>query len=173
VAVASPVKGRWPPRANPGAEIDEAWRGRGKPVLPIVETGRGIDALDEIARAPGTARLVFGKLDLAVDLDLTPDEGDPEELVHLALAGEKIAALRLCRFTDSAHCKLDGDAAAMFGVRPTQIHWECTYLAKALDTDVFTRATSRRPRELTPTELDPQRRRKKRERAACICLKFT
>ena len=51
--------------------------------------------------------------------------------------------------TDSAHCKLDGDAAAMFGDRPTQIHRECTYLTKALGTDVFTRDTSRRPRELT------------------------
>lgn len=88
------VAGLLLPKAESAAEIDEAWRSSGKPVLPIVETGRGIDALDEIARAPGTARLVFGKLDLAVDLDLTPDEGDPEELVFLPYRALLVLASR-------------------------------------------------------------------------------
>ncbi|NMG68029.1 CoA ester lyase [Azoarcus indigens] len=52
-------------------------------VLPILETAAGLGAVDAIATAPGCARLVFGKLDLAVELDLVPDEDDAEELVFL------------------------------------------------------------------------------------------
>lgn len=88
------VAGLLLPKAESAATIDEAWRGSGKPILPIVETGLGIDALDEIARAPSTARLVFGKLDLAVDLNLTPDESDPEELVFLPYRALLVLASR-------------------------------------------------------------------------------
>ncbi|WP_341963844.1 CoA ester lyase [Pseudomonas sp. RC10] len=42
----------------------------GKPVLPIIESAKGLLALAEIARAPGVERLSFGGLDLALDLNL-------------------------------------------------------------------------------------------------------
>jgi len=71
------------PKADSAAQVAHAFGVSGKPVLSIVETGLGLEALTDIARAPGSARLVFGKLDLAVELDLVPDESDPEELVFL------------------------------------------------------------------------------------------
>lgn len=71
------------PKADSAAQVAHAFGASGKPVLSIIETGLGLEALAEIARAPGSARLVFGKLDLAVELDLVPDESDPEELVFL------------------------------------------------------------------------------------------
>lgn len=115
-----------------------------------IETDTWADRGREERYLPDIGRSDLRRTSLSLTLAASA-AGDPEELVHLALAGEKIAALRLCRFADSAHCKLDGDAAAMFGVRPTQIRREYTYLAKALGTDVFTRDTSHGPRQLTPT----------------------
>ena len=48
-------------------------------LLPLVETARGIDRLDEIATAPGVQRLVFGTVDFQADLDI---EGDGQELLY-------------------------------------------------------------------------------------------
>lgn len=71
------------PKADSAVQVEHAYDTSGKPVLCIVETGQGIEALPHIAGARGCARLMFGKLDLAVELDLIPDESDPEELVFL------------------------------------------------------------------------------------------
>lgn len=71
------------PKADSAEQVEHAHGASGKPVLCIVETALGIEALPHIARARGCARLMFGKLDLAVELDLIPDESDPEELVFL------------------------------------------------------------------------------------------
>ena len=49
-----------------------------KPVLPLVETAAGIDAVRELARAPRVERLVFGSIDLQLDLGIS---GDGEELL--------------------------------------------------------------------------------------------
>ncbi|MDM0104597.1 CoA ester lyase [Variovorax sp. J22R24] len=51
----------------------------GVALLPLVETARGIDRLDEIAAAPGVQRLVFGTIDFQADLDI---EGDGPELLY-------------------------------------------------------------------------------------------
>jgi len=45
-------------------------RETGKPILPIIESAKGLLALEQIAHAPGVARLSFGGLDLALDLNL-------------------------------------------------------------------------------------------------------
>ena len=45
----------------------------GASVLPLIETARGMLALQEIAAAPGVARLAFGSLDYMVDLDIPAD----------------------------------------------------------------------------------------------------
>lgn len=71
------------PKADSAAQVDHSHHASGKPVLCIVETALGLEALPQIAGTQGCARLMFGKLDLAVELDLIPDESDPEELVFL------------------------------------------------------------------------------------------
>jgi len=82
------------PKAESAASMAHVHEATGKPVLPIIETGAGLDALDAIAGTPGCARLVFGKLDLAVELDLVPDEGDPDELVFLPYRAMLVLASR-------------------------------------------------------------------------------
>ena len=49
-----------------------------KALLPLIETAAGIDALRDIARAPRVERLVFGSIDLQLDLGIT---GDGDELL--------------------------------------------------------------------------------------------
>jgi citrate lyase beta subunit len=79
----SGIAGVMLPKADSAAQVEHAHGISGKPVLCIIETGQGLEALAQIAAARGCARLMFGKLDLAVGLDLIPDESDPEELVFL------------------------------------------------------------------------------------------
>lgn len=43
-------------------------------VIALVETAKGIIAVDELAAAPRLQRIAFGTLDYALDLDLTGDE---------------------------------------------------------------------------------------------------
>ena len=43
-------------------------------VIPLVETARGIVAVDALARAPRVQRIAFGTLDYALDVDLTGDD---------------------------------------------------------------------------------------------------
>lgn len=47
---------------------------RGGVVIPLIESARGLRAVDAIAAADGVQRLAFGTLDFAVDLDLSGDE---------------------------------------------------------------------------------------------------
>jgi citrate lyase subunit beta/citryl-CoA lyase len=50
----------------------------GTPLLPLIESGAGLDALDAIAGVPGVVRLVLGHIDLQVDLGIScgPDESE-------------------------------------------------------------------------------------------------
>ena len=52
---------------------------RGTPILPIVETAAGIWHVEQLALAAGVRRLVFGALDLSVDLRVA---GDEESLLY-------------------------------------------------------------------------------------------
>jgi (S)-citramalyl-CoA lyase len=45
----------------------------GLPVIPIIETARGLLNAAEVASTPGVARLAFGSLDYGLDMGLTPD----------------------------------------------------------------------------------------------------
>lgn len=47
-------------------------------LLPLVESAKGLAALDLIARAPGVARLVFGHLDFQADLGMQCDTDERE-----------------------------------------------------------------------------------------------
>ncbi len=59
-------------------------------LLPLVETAAGIDRLREIAGAPGVQRLVFGSIDLQLDLGI---EGDGDAL--LMFRSQLVLASRL------------------------------------------------------------------------------
>jgi (S)-citramalyl-CoA lyase len=54
----------------------------GKPVLPIVESARGVTALAELAAAEGVDRLSFGSLDLMLDLNTRPDTAGADLLLN-------------------------------------------------------------------------------------------
>ena len=56
-------------------------------VWALIESARGVAAVGEIAAAPGVSRLVFGTLDLALDLDLDTEAGSG----GLAYAAGRIA----------------------------------------------------------------------------------
>lgn len=77
--------------------------------------------------------------------------GDPEELLHLALAGEKIAALRLWHFVASVQYGTETEAATALGIRQPQLSREYRYLSRSLGSDIFVLATRSQPRRLTPT----------------------
>lgn len=57
----------------------------GSPVLALIETARGVLAAERLAQCEGVARLAFGTIDFALDLDLP---GDP---IGLDAAGSLLA----------------------------------------------------------------------------------
>ena len=60
---------------------------KGGVVVPLIETARGLRAVDEIAAADGVQRLAFGTLDFAADLNLSGDErGLIQPAMMIALA---------------------------------------------------------------------------------------
>lgn len=80
------------PKAESGKVMARVHAHSGKALLPIIETVGGLDELAAIAGADGCARLVFGKLDLAVELGLEPDESDPAELAFLPWRAQLVLA---------------------------------------------------------------------------------
>lgn len=67
----------------------------GKPVLPIIESALALQQLQSIASATGCARLVFGKLDLAIDLGLHANVDDPDEVMFAPYRAPLVLASRL------------------------------------------------------------------------------
>ena len=61
------------PKAESAEQVERVQELTGKPIIPIVESAKGVLALDEIARAPGVRRLAFGYLDLMLDTGTRPD----------------------------------------------------------------------------------------------------
>jgi citrate lyase subunit beta / citryl-CoA lyase len=79
-------------------------------LLPLIETAAGIDRLGEIAAAPGVHRLVFGSIDLQLDLGI---EGEGDEL--LMFRSQLVLASRLAGLeapVDGVSTAID-DAAAI------------------------------------------------------------
>lgn len=76
----SAVAGIMLPKAESAEQIALA-HACGKPVWPLIETARGITALAEIAAADGVARLVFGALDMATELNLEPGSAGAESVL--------------------------------------------------------------------------------------------
>lgn len=88
-ALATGVSGLMLPKAEDTAGIAQAAAALppGGTLIPLIETARGLRAVDGIAAAPGVRRLAFGNLDFAVDLGLSGDErGLTPPALALALA---------------------------------------------------------------------------------------
>ena len=70
------IRGVMLPKAEHGQQVDRvrAALPSGGFVVPIIESARGLLAVESIAAVPAVQRLAFGTLDYAVDLDLSGDE---------------------------------------------------------------------------------------------------
>jgi citrate lyase subunit beta/citryl-CoA lyase len=70
------IRGVMLPKVEHGKQVDRvrAALPSGGFVVPIIESARGVLAVESIAAVPGVQRLVFGTLDYAVDLNLSGDE---------------------------------------------------------------------------------------------------
>ncbi|WP_024302937.1 CoA ester lyase [Pseudogulbenkiania sp. MAI-1] len=74
------------PKAENAADLGPMAEAMGKEgvLIPLIESVQGLDAMDEIARAPQVLRLAFGHLDFQADLGLSCDV-DEQELVSVRL----------------------------------------------------------------------------------------
>lgn len=61
------------PKAESATQLQRVRGLTGKPIIPIVESARGVLALDQLAAAEGVQRLAFGYLDLMLDTGTRPD----------------------------------------------------------------------------------------------------
>ncbi len=103
------------PKAESAAQLDAVCAALpGARLLALIESARGVAAVDAIANAAGVERLVFGTLDLALDLDLD---------IGMQSDGLSHAASRLVLSS-----KLAGLASPVSGVTP-QIDDEARLLA--------------------------------------------
>lgn len=93
------------PKAESADQVARAFVA-GKPVFPIVESAKGVLALDSIAASSGVDRLSFGSLDLMLDLGMTPDTAGAELLLNQV------------RCQILLHSKVCGLAAPLDGVYP-------------------------------------------------------
>ena len=70
------IRGIMLPKVEHGHQVDRvrAALPSGGFVVPIIESARGVLAVESVAAVPAVQRLAFGTLDYAVDLDLSGDE---------------------------------------------------------------------------------------------------
>ncbi|MGN6579803.1 MAG: HpcH/HpaI aldolase/citrate lyase family protein [Bordetella sp.] len=92
------------PKAESAAQVARA--GQGRPVVPIIETARGLVQIADVAAGAGVDRLAFGSLDYGVDLAFTPDTAAAAALLDHA------------RGLVLLHSRAAGLAAPMDGVYP-------------------------------------------------------
>lgn len=121
------------PKAESAELIAELHGAYGKPVLPTIESALGLANLSAIAGATGTERLVFGSIDLRLDLGIPGDEPvlDPYRM-QLVLAS-RLAGLPApvdgvtTNFSDAAVIESDTRRSASLGftaklcIHPNQI----------------------------------------------------
>jgi citrate lyase subunit beta / citryl-CoA lyase len=73
------------PKAETVAAVERVARAAAAPVLPLVESARGLHALDLLARAHGVLRIAFGHLDFQAELGMHCSD-DERELDSVRLA---------------------------------------------------------------------------------------
>jgi len=105
----TPVAGIVLPKAESDAELDMVCSelSAGQLVLPLIETARGLAAAREIARGPRVQRLLFGSVDLQLDLGIRCGEDEAELAPHRA---ELVLASRLAGLpppVDGVHVALE------------------------------------------------------------------
>lgn len=72
------------PKADSAVTVAALRAAGAQAVVPLIESLAGLDAVDELARAPGVLRLAFGSIDIQVDLGLR--DALEDELLPLRLA---------------------------------------------------------------------------------------
>jgi len=96
------------PKAETAADVARA-AAAGRPVWPLIESARGVLALEAIAGAPGVGRLVFGSLDFALDVGLDVESASGRAVLddarHRLLLHARAADLPAP--LDGVHQKLD------------------------------------------------------------------
>ncbi|WP_248798118.1 HpcH/HpaI aldolase/citrate lyase family protein [Pseudomonas sp. MWU13-2105] len=84
------------PKAENATQVLTAGR-TGKPIWPIIESAKGLAALQEIAGTQGIERLSFGSLDLGLDLNLSTGSPAAEEFLsharYAVLLSTRVAGL--------------------------------------------------------------------------------
>ncbi|MFZ3573259.1 HpcH/HpaI aldolase/citrate lyase family protein [Streptomyces sp. BH097] len=82
------------PKTESAAQVRDAAEGSGTRVLPLIETARGLVDLDRITAEPACARVLFGSIDLALDLDVSDDralDSARADLVRWSVVNERPA----------------------------------------------------------------------------------
>lgn len=82
----------------PKAELDSTAQAaavlKGRPVIALLETARGLAALDALASTPGVARIAFGSVDFSADTGIE-DEGEALASVRIRLVlASRVAGLQ-------------------------------------------------------------------------------
>jgi len=91
------------PKAESAAQLSRVRELTGKPIIPIVESAKGVLALDELASSEGVERLAFGYLDLMLDTGTRPDtQGARLLLDHIR------CRMLLCSAAAGLQAPLDG-----------------------------------------------------------------
>lgn len=91
------------------------------PVIPLIETARGLHAAEALAQANGLVRLAFGTIDFMLDMDL-PGEGEAMSVYRARLAlASKVAGIAspidgvTSEITDEARIAEETHRALAFG----------------------------------------------------------
>lgn len=68
---------------------------RRTPIIPMIESAAGVQALGEILQVPGVGMIMEGALDLSLDLDLGPDPLNPQVWQALQYMADACASARI------------------------------------------------------------------------------
>lgn len=104
------------PKAEQPGDLQRMAQACGQALYPIIETATGLSLVRTIANTHGVARLLFGKLDLAVDLGMdypAPAGEDDAETVFLFGRSELVLASRAAGLDapiDGVYTQLDDEA---------------------------------------------------------------
>jgi citrate lyase subunit beta/citryl-CoA lyase len=98
------------PKCEEAASVERAARLAAVPVVPLIESARGVHAIDLIAGAHGVLRLAFGHLDFQLDLGMQcgPDERELDGVrLQIVMASRRAG---LPAPSDGVTVALDDDA---------------------------------------------------------------
>ena len=104
------------PKAEQPGDLQRMAQACGQALYPIIETATGLSLVRTIANTHGVARLLYGKLDLAVDLGMdypAPAGEDDAETVFLFARSELVLASRAAGLDapiDGVYTQLDDEA---------------------------------------------------------------